>query len=301
MCAFVFIVFEYMWFRPLFGANAPTIVGPEPSHTFRCSTTMAKQPGFHNRQHHITLKIRTLLVFLTNNPSEYDKIAPKIEYWIEYALRERLTTVDELVEGVSYAAWDQGGSYTSIVRFLKEFYDAPHRSEQTRSFVDKLCEYVLRWFATAAAEDSYSGNIHSLASGGGSGFMRAASFVGHLIEGSLLSHELVRQHLAKSLIAHYDQNYYRANAIYQLFLAAGNTLLRGLIDPEDAQIYFEILNTQMSAGSIEGSDPGKLQVRNTTILEHHRDITCSARNSARYMPRGWSGGMKTKEMPRRRK
>jgi len=224
---------------------------------------MSKQPGFHNRQLHITSKIRTLLIFLTNNPTEYDKIAPKIEYWIEYVLRERFTTIDELVEGVSYVAWDQGGSYVSVGRFLKEFYDAPHRFERARSFVNRLCEHVLRWFATAAAEDSLSGNIHSIASGGGSGFMRAASFVGYLIERGLLSHDLVRQHLVKPLISHHDDNNYRINAIYQLFLAAGGTLLRGLLESEDVQVCLEILTTHMAfLGRIGGADQGKLQVGN---------------------------------------
>jgi len=236
-------------------------VGPRSSHTFHNSTTMATH-GFHNRRPYIASKIRSLLISLTNEPSEYGKITPKIEYWIEYVLRERLVTVDELVEDVSYAAWDQGGSFTTVGRFLKEFFDAPHRSEQARGFVDKLCEHVLRWFVIAATDDSYSIYATSgVASGGGVGFIRAASFVGYLIEWGLLSHELVRQHLVKPLIAHHGINYHRPNAIYQLFFAAGNTLLRGLLDPEDVRVCFETLRARVVAGGIEGLDPElKLQV-----------------------------------------
>lgn len=94
---------------------------------------MVEVPGFHNRKSHVASKIRSLLISLTKEPSLYDNITPKIEYWIEYALREGFTTVDELVEGVSFVAWEQGGSYSSVGQFLKEFLDAPHRSEQARS------------------------------------------------------------------------------------------------------------------------------------------------------------------------
>jgi len=222
---------------------------------------MAMQPGLHNRRAHLTSKIRSLLISIAKDPSEYDNITPKIEYWIEYGLRERFTTVDVLVEDVSYVAWDQYGSHTSVVRFLKEFYDAPHRSEQARSFVDGLCEHLLRWFAMAATEDTYFADSTSVASGGGPGFMYAAWFVGSLVEWGLISHDLVRQHLVKPLISHHGYNHYRPNAIYRLFLAAGNTLLRGLLEPEDVRVCFEMLDTQMSLGRIEGLDPRKLQVR----------------------------------------
>ena len=267
----------------------------------RTAVTMTTQPGFHNRRPHIASKIRSLLISLTKEPSEYDRITPKIEFWIEYVLRERFTTVDELVEDVSYVAWDQGGSCVSgIGRFLREFYDAPHRSEQARSFVDKLCEYVLRWFAIAGAEDSYKCNDASITSGGGHGFIRAALFVGYLIEWDLLSRELVRQHLIKPLIAHNEYDYCRPNAIYQLFLAAGNALLRGLLEPEDVQVCLEKLNTQMSLGRIVGLDPGKLQVRHTAVLQPHHNLTCLVRNFARPIPRGWSRGREAKGMPRER-
>ena len=91
---------------------------------------MPRTSGYHNRKEHIGLKISSLLIHLTNEPSKYDKIAPKIEYWIEYVLREGFLTVDELVEEVSYVAWDGGGS-ASVGKFLKEFRDAPHRSERS--------------------------------------------------------------------------------------------------------------------------------------------------------------------------
>ena len=221
---------------------------------------MAVQPGLHNRRAHLTSKIRSLLISIAKAPSEYDNITPKVEYWIEYALREQFATVDVLVEDVSYVAWDQYGYHTSVVRFLREFYDAPRRSEQARSFVVKLCEHVLRWFAMAATEDSYLADSNSVASGGGPGLIYAASFVGNLIEWGLLCHDLVRQHLIKPLTSHHGYNHYRPNAIYRLFLAAGGTLLRGLLESEDVRVCFETLDTQMSLGRIEGSDPENLQV-----------------------------------------
>ena len=135
--------------------------------------------------HYIALKIRSLLVSLTKQPSEYDDIASKLEYWIEYVLRVQFTTVDELVEGVSQVAWDASTPFANVARFLKEFSDAPHRSGQARFFVGKLRKYVLRWFAIASVVGlpmnpfNYSSSV---ASGGGNGFVGAASFVGHLIE-----------------------------------------------------------------------------------------------------------------------
>ena len=208
---------------------------------------MAEGPGFHRRGHHIASQIRTLLTSFHQGPSEYDGIASKIEFWIEYVLRERFMTVDELAEGVSSVAWDQCSSYTSAVRFLKEFRDAPHRSEQARSFVDKLWEHVLRWFAIAAAEDlSFFSDNSDITSGGGKGFIRAASFVGYLIECGVLGRDLVQRHLVKPLIAHRDVNVFRAGAIYQLFYVAGNLLLRGFIEPEDVKVCFETLTAQIA-------------------------------------------------------
>src|SRR5258708_17931490 len=107
----------------------------------------SEHPGYHNRKDHIFSKIRSLLISLTKEPSKYDEITPKIEYWIEYVLREDFSTVDELVEGVLYVAWDGGGSFASVGRFLEEFRDAPHRSEEARTFVTRMCTHVLRWFA----------------------------------------------------------------------------------------------------------------------------------------------------------
>ena len=220
---------------------------------------------YDDRKGPICSKIRSLLIFLTREPSKYDEIAPKIEYWIEYVLCEQFVTVDELVVGVSEVAWDGGGS--SAGRFLREFHDAPQRSGQARSFVAQLCTYVLRWFAIACAEDLYmiDGYGSSILSNWGPSFIRAASFVGHLIEWDLLEHDLVRRHLIKSLTSHQDDlrdensaEAVRANAIYQLFIAAGNALLQGLLEPEDAQVCFGILDTRR--GWIMGFQSAKLQV-----------------------------------------
>jgi hypothetical protein len=207
-------------------------------------------------------KIRSLLISLTKEPSEYDEITPKIGYWIEYVLREDFLTVDELVEGVSHVAWEQGGSFASVGKFLKEFRDAPHRSEQARTFVTRMCTHVLRWFAIASAEDLDGG------CNAGSGFIRAASFVGYLIEWGLLSHELVRCHLIKPLISHRDNDAnllspgaVRAVAIYVLFAAAGNTLLQGLLKPDDVQVCFHKLSLRPLPPM--GFDAAKLKVWRT--------------------------------------
>jgi len=231
---------------------------------------MAEGPGFHKRGIYIISQIRSLLVSLTKQPSEYDEITPKIEYWIEYVLCEQFTTADELVEGISQMAWDANTTYTNVARFLKEFSDAPHRSEQARSFVDKLCEHVLRWFAIASLGylPMDSGHFqYSVASGGGNGFIGAASFIGHLIERGVLSHDLVRRHLVKPLIAHRytDSNDIgrpvRAMAIYQLFVAARDTLLQGLLKPEDVQACFKALDTKIPPEKLVGPDAAKLKVQ----------------------------------------
>ena len=176
-------------------------------------------------------------------------------------------TVDELVEGVKGVAWDNGGSFASIARFFKEFHDTPHRPEQARSFVAQLCTHVLRWFAIASVEDlSWSEQCYTISPNYGSGFVRAASFVGHLIESGLLAHDLVRRHLIKSLTKHPYHNLgdkdspgtVRANEIYQLLATAGNTLLQGLLEPEEVQVCFGILDTRR--GWITGFEPAKLQV-----------------------------------------
>jgi len=228
--------------------------------------------NFHNCKGPISNKIRSLLTYLTAKPSEYDKITPKIEFWIEYVLRERFTTVDELVEGVSYVAWEGEGSYASVGRFFKEFRDTPRRSEQARSFITQLCSHILRWFAITSVEylgmGSYGGLIAN--NSGGKGFIRAASFVGHLIEHGLLSQELLRQHLIKPLINHYDedprynQDTVWANAIYQLFIAAGSTLFQGLLEPEDVRLSFETLDAQSRIVGIAGYDAARVKVWWTT-------------------------------------
>ena len=236
---------------------------------------MSNGPGYHNCKAVLATKIRDLLRDL--GPSTHDEIAPIIEYWIEYGLTEQFTTIVDLVELVSPVAWDTHGSPSDISRFLKEFRDAPHRSEQARSFVDKLCERVLRWFAAASAEglQVWTGReTNRVARVGGEGFMRAASFVGHLIERGLFSHELVRRHLVKPLIAlHYTDNdvterYFRAMAIYKLFIAAKNTLLQGLLEPEDVQACFKALDAHINTrigfshrAALVGPDAAMIKVR----------------------------------------
>ena len=227
---------------------------------------MSNKPGYHNRKGPVCSKICSLLISLTNEPSKYDEIAPKIEYWIEYALREQLATVDELVEGVSDVAWRGGGSFASVGRFLKEFHDAPHRSEQARTVVAQLCPYVLWLFAIASAEDlDMRWDPSTIFSGKGLGFIRGASFVGYLIEWGLLDHDLVRRHLIRPLTDHHyglghdtSPETVRANAIYQLFAAAGNTVLQGLFEPEDVQACFSIIGPR--SGWIHGFESSKLQV-----------------------------------------
>ena len=233
---------------------------------------MSNEPGFHNRQ--VVLASTICNLFYNIGPSTYDEIAPKIEYWIEYALTERFATIDDLVERVSSVAWNSVGSHPHISRFLREFRDAPHRSQQARSFVDGLCLYVLRWFSVASADNLrlnwYSGSVSK---SGGYGFIRVASFVGNLIQRGLLDRQPVRQHLSKPLTTHHYCNVndddtvkraIRANAIYKLFTSAGNTLLQGLLEPEDVQLCFERLESRISLGEIAGLymfGVGELNVR----------------------------------------
>ena len=246
---------------------------------------MSNEGGFHNCKRPISSNIRSLLISLTREPSKYDRTTQNLERWIEYVLREDLTTVDELVEGVSNVAWEGGGSFASVGRFLKEFRDAPHRSDQARSFVTQLCSHVLRWFAIASVE--YHSNPNEdwggiIASGGGKGLIRAASFVGRLIECGLLSHELVRQHLIWPLTDHYygdsedfKRHSVRANVIYQLFIAAGNTLFQGLFEAEDVWICFETLDVQSKAGNIKEYDTARVKVWCTTNTKTwQRSLTC---------------------------
>ena len=200
------------------------------------------------------------------------------------------------MENVSSVAW-YSVSHPSVARFLKEFRDAPYRSKQAKSFVDELCPHVLRWFAAASAE-----NLSVDPDGrfwvpmeGGEGFVRAASFVGYLIEwGLLTSPDLVRRHLVKPLIAHHygngddAQRSVRAMAIYQLFVAARGSLLQGLLEPEDVRACFKILDTtKITLDGIAGPDAAKLSVR-FSIYSTARIGTylLMSRNSASSILRG---------------
>jgi len=235
---------------------------------------MDEELGYRYGGYDTTTKISSLLVSLCREPSEYDKIVPKVEFWIEYVLREGITKVNELVGIVSRVAWEGGHSYANIAWFLKEFHDAPHRSDQARSFVEELCEHILRLFAIVSAEnvsaDRYSTSVGRC---GEKGFIGAASLIGHLIERGLLSDELVRRHLVKPLIAHHytdrrdAQKSVRAMAIYQLLLAARNTLLQGLLGPGDVQACFETLDTDISIEGVVGPNADKLNVQSSRYLK----------------------------------
>lgn len=220
---------------------------------------MSKEPSDRNREFVIAENICNLLYSLSS--STYAEIAPKIEYWIEFVLAEPFTTTDDLVERVSSVAWEDRGSKSEISRFLKEFRDAPHRSERMKSFVDDLCLYLLRWFAVASMEDLWvHWSTSPVSKCGGPGFIRAASFVGHLIKCDLICHELVRRYIFKPVLTQYysAENWSKqatgANAIYQLFAATGNTLLQGLLEPQDVQACFGRLETRISLGKIGGMD-----------------------------------------------
>jgi len=235
----------------------------------RCrGTGMSNESSDHHRRLVLAENICNLLLSL--DPSTYDEISPKIEYWIEFILTERFTTVHDLVEGVSSVAWESRGSHSDISRFLKEYSDAPHRSEQTRPFVDVLCLHIVQWFAVASTEDLWKHwQTSPVSKCGGPGFVRAGSFVGHLIGCGLLSRALVRRYLFEPLTAHYygQDNFkkqsIRAHAIYQLF-GAGKTLLQGLLEPGEVQVCFERLDIRTTLGEIGGLemfDVAKLNVR----------------------------------------
>lgn len=243
---------------------------------------MAVNPGYHHHKTVLASNITGLLCSL--GPSTYDEVAPKIEYWIEHVITERFTKADDLAERLSPLAWNffHENCRSAIPRFLKEFHDAPNRSEGAKSFVDEFCFRVLRWFTVALADSFgmqsyYSGSIPLTGAGG---FICAASFVGHLIERDLLSRELVRQYL-RTLAPGYNSNQWngvcngvdpvaRASAIYQLFTTAGNALLQGLLEPEDVQACFDVLNTHshgiVGPGSVKIVSP-KLDVRCGLFLD----------------------------------
>ena len=165
----------------------------------------------------------------------------------------------------------------SIARFLKEFRDVPHRSEQARSFADKLCEHILRWFAIVSVEnlslDEQPDLVGNARDGGCP--IGTASLVGQLIEHDMLSHGLVQRHLVKPLIAHHYsdrddvERSIRTMAIYHLFNTAGNTLLQGVLDPEDVQDCFKALDVKTSP-RVRGPDPAKLKVH----LSIYLDVSC---------------------------
>lgn len=231
---------------------------------------MSDEANSHKRQLVLALNIRNLLYDL--NPSTYYKVAPKVEFWIEYALEEHFMGVADLVDQISCVAWGNRGSHSDVSRFLKQFRDAPNRSEQSRSFVNALCLRVIRWFGVASSEDLGTSWPNGLVSeDGGPGFIRAASFVGHLIKHDLLDPKLVRRHIVKPLTAHHytdrsdpKEQAVRAHAIYQLFGIAWNTLLQGLLEPEEVQDCFEKLDARVSLGKVTEMDefePEKLNVR----------------------------------------
>jgi len=70
----------------------------------RLCTTMPGPASYNNRQAILLSKIYSL--FQPLSPSTYNEVAPKVEYWIEWALAEHSTTVDELVDRVAVVAWD---------------------------------------------------------------------------------------------------------------------------------------------------------------------------------------------------
>ena len=143
-----------------------------------------------------------------------------------------------------------------------------------------MCPYVLRWFAIAAVENLRTYSSYGEISSGGGAFVRAASFVGCLIEFGLLDRELVQRHLTKSLTNHHYDDYkmdsneaLRANPIYELFTAAENTLLQGLLEPGDVQACFDVLDTWSRRGVKFSATKLKVQqtVHNNTSS---CDLTC---------------------------
>jgi hypothetical protein len=151
-----------------------------------------------------------------------------------------------------------------------------------------LSLYVLRWFAIASIEDlwTYSerrttyNRTSSISPGAMSGFINAASFIGYLIKWGLLSHELVKRHLTKPLTNHPDNNVHeqspgvtRAKAIYRLLTAAGDTLLQGLLEPDDVQDCFNMLDAWPHEKM--GFDSEKVKVRCTSHGYSSRlSLTC---------------------------
>ena len=222
--------------------------------------------SYHNRGAFVSVKIRSLFSHLSTQT--YNEVAPTIGFWTELALTQQFVTVEELVEQVSDPIWDGQRAPASFARFLKEFRDSPHRSAQAKSFVDEVCTRIFRWFVAAPAEElQINSNGGMVARCGANGFIGAASLIGHFIECRLLDHEVVRLYLIKPLTHHYPRpvesvGVVRANAIFRLFAVAGNTLLQGLLEPEDVRTCFEILETRFSRPSgIVGLSATKLEVQ----------------------------------------
>ena len=122
--------------------GAAAAMGPTcPPHSTPSLPVMSEAAGYHRRGFAIGAKIFDLFSF---GPSTYDETSPMIEYWIEYALTEQSLDVDDLVEQVSPWVWVSRNSEfdAAAATFLKEFRDAPHRSEKARSFVDMLCAFL---------------------------------------------------------------------------------------------------------------------------------------------------------------
>ena len=229
-------------------------VGPRTRHTFNRLTAMTHR----DRDIDVSIRIYSLLSCL--DTQTYDEVAAEVGYWTEWALTQQLTTVEKLVEDVSALAWTSHPSPASFARFLKELRDSPRRSAQARSFIDEFCTRVFRSFSAASAEDlEIDWQEGTVANGGGYGFVNAASFIGHLIDCDLLDRELVRLHLIKSLTTHrYPRaetpaETVRVGAIRRLFIIAGDTLVQGLLEPEDVRVCFGILGTRSSRpGGIGG-------------------------------------------------
>lgn len=119
-------------------------------------------------------------------------------------------------------------SRASVAHLLKEFRDAPHRSEQAKSFVDELRPYVLRRFVVASAEDlSMDPGIYSS---------------GLRLEG----------------MASYTRRRLLDISLNGAFATARNSLLQGLLEPEDIQVCFETSDTKISLNEIVGLDAAKL-------------------------------------------
>lgn len=199
----------------------------------------------------VSRKIYTLFTCL--DVETYEEVAPKIEYWTEWAFSQQLTTVDKLVEHLSDLAWTTYRCPASFARFLREFRDSPRRSPQAKLFVKEFCARVFWWFAAASAEDlAMAWQKDTVAGGGGCGFVEAASFIGHLIEYDMLDHKLVRQHLVKPLTTHHysqpgaPEELVRVYAVGRLFVAAGTPLLQGLLEPEDVRLCFKMLEIRLT-------------------------------------------------------